>query len=136
MTRTFSALADGVGFRYSWVPSVKQYAHAAVILVITPDGRISRYLYGVTFPSQTLRLSLVEASDGRIGQAMDQILLFCLHYDAVTGKYAIAALRLMQVSCVFTALMLGGTLFWFHRREALQRLREAALPAEDNADKG
>jgi protein SCO1/2 len=119
--RNIHALADAVGFRYSWVPSVRQFAHASVIMVLTPDGHVSRYLYGVQFPQQTLRLSLVEASNGKIGEPMDQILLFCLHYDAITGKYAIAAMRLMQVACALTALTVGGTLLWFFRRESAQR---------------
>ncbi|MDP9173045.1 MAG: SCO family protein [Planctomycetota bacterium] len=125
-------LAAAVGFRYNWVPSVRQYAHPAVIMILMPDGKLSKYLYGVKFPEQTLRLSLVEASDGKIGDPMDQILLFCLHYDAITGKYAIAAMRLMQLGCAVTALTVGGTLFWFFRREGAVRLQ--TKPLDDGND--
>ena len=80
-------LADAVGFRYKYVEKDKQYAHAAVITICTPQGRVSRYLYGVQFPEQTLRLSLVEAGEGKVGSTMDKILLYCFHYDAEAGRY-------------------------------------------------
>ncbi len=104
-------LARAVGFRYQ--PAANgQFAHPAVAMVITPDGKISRYLYGVTFPSQTLRLSLVEASQGKIGTSLDQILLICLHWDPNDGKYSWAAMNLMRVGGVLTMMVLGGAIFW------------------------
>ena len=100
------ALADVVGFRYSYDPVTKQYAHAAGIMVVTPEGKISKYFYGIEFPNRDLRLGLVEASNHKIGTAVDQILLYCYHYDPVTGKYGLAILRLLQVlgSATFAAL--------------------------------
>ena len=110
-------LADTVGFRYRYVPSTGQYAHAAVTIIVTPDGRVSRYLYGVRYDPQTIRFSLLEAGQGKIGTTMDQILLFCFHYDADKGRYGPAAFRLMQLGGGTTVLVLGGVLLMFWRRE-------------------
>ena len=93
-------LASAVGFRYAYDPDSKQYAHASAIMLLTPDGKLSRYFYGVTYPERDLRLGLVEASQGKIGSPVDQILLFCYHYDPHTGKYGLLISRVIQ---------LGGT---------------------------
>lgn len=110
-------LADTVGFHYRFSPDSRQYLHAAVTFVLTPDGRLSRYLYGVQYDPQTVRLSLLEAADGKIGTAADQILLFCFHYDADKGRYGPAAFRLMQVGSGATVLVLGGLVWVLRRRE-------------------
>jgi protein SCO1 len=107
-------IAKAVGYRYQPAEN-GQFAHPAVAMVITPDGKISRYLYGVTFPSQTLRLSLVEASQGKIGTSLDQILLICLHWDPNDGKYSWAAMNLMRVGGILTMMVLGGAIFWMVR---------------------
>ncbi len=111
------AVTSTVGFRYQEMQDTQQFAHAAVLLIITPDGKVSRYLYGINYQAQTVRLSLVEASAGRIGTTMDQILLICLHYDAATGKYAWVAFGLLRIAGVMTLLGLGGTMLWFFRKE-------------------
>jgi protein SCO1 len=80
-------LADEVGFRYAYDASTGQYAHAAAIIVLTPEARVSRYLYGVSFPGRDLRLSLVEASQGRVGTSFDRVLLTCFRYDPATRRY-------------------------------------------------
>lgn len=108
-------LAAAVGFRYQPAPN-GQFAHPAVAMVITPDGKISRYLYGITFPEQTLRLSLVEASQGKIGTSVDQILLICLHWDPTTGKYSMTAMNLMRIGGILTMMVLGGAVFWMVKR--------------------
>jgi protein SCO1/2 len=110
-------LADAVGFRYRYSEERRQYVHAAVTFILTPDGRVSRYLYGVEYDPQTLRLSLVEAADGKVGSTMDQVLLFCFHYDAESGRYGPAALRLMQVGAGLTVVVLGGAIWILRRRE-------------------
>jgi protein SCO1/2 len=118
-----AALADAVGFRYKYIPSEGEYAHPAVQFVITPDGRVSRYLFGVRHEPETVRLSLVEASEGRIGSVVDQFLLYCYRYDAATGRYTPVAWRIMRVGAGLTVVVLGlvlGTWFW---REARQRRR-------------
>jgi protein SCO1/2 len=114
-------LTDAVGFRYAYDAEADQYAHAAVILVLTPDGRVSRYLYGVKFEPATLRLALVEASEGRIGSALDQLILYCYHYDPSTGTYAPAALKIMRFGAVLTTLILAVVLGTFWTREFRRR---------------
>ena len=110
-------LAEAVGFRYMYVPQTRQYAHAAVTMVLTPDGRVARYLYGVQYDPQTLRLSLLEASEGKIGSTTDRILLFCFHYDAQQGRYGLAAFRLVQVGGGLTVVILGSAIWILRRRE-------------------
>lgn len=115
---SIDAVTEAVGFRYTWVPERQEYAHAAVAILCTPDGRISRYLYGVAFPQQTLRLSLVEASEGKIGGAGEQILLFCFHYDPETGTYAPRAARMaMSVGGCVTILAIITGAFVLRSRE-------------------
>jgi protein SCO1/2 len=112
-------VAEAVGFRYQYIPARKEYAHAAVAVLCTPGGKISRYLYGVDFPVQTLRLSLVEASEGKIGSPGDQLLLFCFHYDPLTGTYAPRAARLaMTVGGCVTVLAMAVWLFVLWSRDA------------------
>jgi protein SCO1 len=108
-------LADTVGYRYAPAPN-GQFAHPAVAMVITPDGRISRYLYGVSFSPQTLRLSLVEASQGKIGSTVDQFLLICLHFDASSGKYTMTAVFIMRAAGLVTILALSSAIFWLTKR--------------------
>jgi protein SCO1 len=110
-------LTDAVGFRYRYSESQRQYIHVAVTYILTPEGHLSRYLYGVTYDPQTLRLSLLEATDGKIGSTTDQILLFCYHYDAESGRYGPAAYRLMQLGGAITMLILGGGIWMLRRRE-------------------
>lgn len=108
-------LADTVGYRYAPAPN-GQFAHPAVVMIITPDGRISRYLYGVSFSPQTLRLSLVEASHGKIGSTVDQLLLICLHFDPTSGKYTMVALNTMRGAGILTIAALGSAIFWLTKR--------------------
>lgn len=114
-------ITQAVGFEYRWVESQKQYSHPAVLVVLTPDGRISRYLYGVNFPAKTLRLSLVEASENKIGTTMDRVMLFCFNYDPNTGRYALAARNLMRLGGVLTVAILGLVLVRLFVREARSR---------------
>ncbi|MFV1967337.1 MAG: SCO family protein [Pirellulaceae bacterium] len=118
-------LADEIGFGYAYVKDTGEYAHAAVAMILTPDGRISRYLYGVTYDPQTLRLSLVEAGDGTIGSTMDQILLFCFHYDETKGRFGPAAVGIMRMGGVLTLLCLGGMLLMFWRRESARSRKQS-----------
>lgn len=110
-------VADTVGFGYSFNPDRNEYNHVAVLMLCTPEGRVSRYLGGVRYDPQTLRLSLAEAADGKVGSAMDQVLLYCFHYDAAKGRYAPAAFRFMQLGALLTLIVLGGVLLKFWRKE-------------------
>jgi protein SCO1/2 len=124
-------LADAVGFRYVYVEETKQFAHAAVTIVLTPDGRVSRYLYGIEYDPQTLRLALVEAGEGKVGSTVDKVLLFCFRYDSAAGKYAPAAQKIMTAGASLFAVLLGGALLTFWGREALRARRARRhAPAE------
>ncbi len=110
-------VTDAVGFYYKWIEDQGQFSHTAALIVCTPDGRVSRYLYGILFDPQTLRLSLVEAAEGKVGSTLDKILLFCFRYDATAGKYAPAARNLMKAGGLVTVIVVGGVLGGFWRRE-------------------
>jgi protein SCO1 len=110
-------LANAVGFRYAYDPASKQFAHASAIMVLTPKGTISRYFYGIQYPSRDLRLGLVEASEGKIGTPVDQVLLFCYHYDASTGKYGLLISRLIQAAAAITVLAIAGLVLVLYRKE-------------------
>jgi protein SCO1/2 len=110
-------LANAVGFRYAYDAQSKQFAHASAIMILTPEGRISRYLYGIQYSARDLRLGLVEASEGKIGTPVDQILLFCYHYDPATGKYSLLISRILKAAGVFTILVIGIGIFLLARSE-------------------
>jgi protein SCO1/2 len=110
-------LTDAVGFQFSYDSRTDQFAHGAALLVLTPDGRTSRYFYGFEFKPRDLRLAIVEASSGKIGTAVDQFLLLCFHYDATTGKYTRNAMMFARAGGVATLLGLGGFIFVMFRKE-------------------
>ena len=93
-----------MGFRYYWDTDTRQFAHAAGIVLLTPEGRISRYLYGVEFPAKDVRLGLVEASGERIGSVVDQVLLYCFHYNPVIGKYSAVAMNIVRLGGAITVI--------------------------------
>ena len=114
---SIASLAAAVGFRYEHDPHTGQYAHAAGVMVVTPDGRLARYFFGLEYSPLDLRLALVDASQGRIGSLADQLLLFCFHYDPESGRYNFAILRAIRiggVATMFGLAVLMGTMF---RRE-------------------
>ena len=114
------ALADELGFSFRWLPDQQEYAHPAVAYVVTPTGIISRYLYGIEFSSKTLRLSLVEAAAGKIGNVIDQIILFCFQFNPAKSKYTLYAYNLMRVMAGLTVLLLAVFLIpiWIRERRA------------------
>ncbi len=115
-------VAGVVGFGYRLITEpIKQYVHPAVLIVCTPDGRVSRYLGGVKFDPQTLRLALVEAGEGKAGSTFDQVLLYCFHYDETAGRYGPAALHLMQLAGGLSVVVLGGVLLVFWRRDVRRK---------------
>jgi len=117
-------LAKSVGFRYSYDPKTDQFAHASGIMVLTPQGRIAQYFYGIEFAPKDLRLALVESSQNRIGNVVDQVLLYCFHYDPATGRYGAAVMRMVRLGGIFTVLILGTFLAISFRRES--RVRRTA----------
>ncbi len=116
------ALADSVGFHYAWDDKTQQWAHASGIMILTPEGRVARYLYGIEYTRTDMRLSLVEASKNKIGVRTDQMLLFCYHYDPKSGKYTFAIMNALRAAGSATVLIIGLFLFSNFRRD---RNREA-----------
>lgn len=96
------ALTNAVGFKYQYDPSTDQFAHTAVLTILTPAGHVSRYLYGIEYPPRDLRLALVEAANGKIGTAVDQALLYCYHYDPETGRYGLAIMNVVRLGGILT----------------------------------
>jgi protein SCO1 len=122
-------LADAVGFRYELDKKRGEYRHSAGIMVLTPGGKVARYFFGLIFPARDLRLGLVEASQGAISSPVDNaLLLTCLSYDPVTGKYSVAAMKLMRLGGALTVLVLAVYLGWTWR--AARRKAGAASPSE------
>lgn len=113
-------IADQLGFQFRWLPDQEQYSHASVSYVVTPGGKISRYLYGIAPDAQTLKLSLLEASNGKIGTVMDQILLFCFHFDPGKNKYTLYAWKLMQIGGALTVVLIGLFLIPAWRKDRSQ----------------
>jgi protein SCO1/2 len=115
---SIDCLTQAVGFRYRYDPAQDQFAHASCILVLTPQGRVARYFYGIRYPPRDLRLGLVEASASKIGSPVDQVLLFCYHYDPATGKYTAAAMSFVRLGGALTLAVLAGALLLAWRRRA------------------
>jgi protein SCO1/2 len=116
---SINALTKAVGFQYQYDAERNQYAHATAIMVLTPQGRISRYFYGVDFPPKDLRMGLVEASQNKIGNAVDQVLLYCYHYDPATGKYGAVVSNMLKLGGGLTILLLGGLILILLRLERI-----------------
>jgi len=110
-------VTKAAGFRYVWDKDTKQFAHPTGIIVVTPDGRPARYLFGVEYGPRDLRLALLEASEGRIGSAVDSLLLYCYHYDPMTGRYGLVIMRVLRIAGVATVLALVGLVVVMIRRE-------------------
>lgn len=108
------SLAQALGIEYVYVPEKREYSHPAVFVTCMPEGRISRYHYGIEFPPQTIKLSLVEAGDGKVGSAFERFLMLCFHYDPNEGRFT-ATRFIMKMGAVSIILALGG-LFWFCQR--------------------
>lgn len=109
-------LCAAVGFRTTYDARTGRYAHASAIVVLTPDGRVSRYLFGIDFPSRDLRLALAEAAEGRSGSVVDPLLLYCYQYDPATGRYGLAVMRLMRTGGAATAVALAAVILVLARR--------------------
>jgi protein SCO1/2 len=110
-------LTQAVGFRYAYEAETEQFAHAAGLVVLTPQGQIARYLYGLEFAPKALRLALVEASAGQIASAVDQLLLFCYKYDPTTGKYGLVIMNVLRLAGLMTVTALGGFMIVMFGRE-------------------
>ena len=125
-----SRLTDAVGFHYTYDETTREFAHATGIMVMTPEGRISHYFYGIQYPAGDLRLALVEASNRKIGNPVDAVLLFCSHYDPAIGKYGFVISRVLQLAGLVTILTIGALLIVMFRGERRPRTRAAAVFAD------
>jgi protein SCO1/2 len=115
--QNIAALTKAAGFRYTWDDKFKQYVHASGLMIASPDGRLTRYFYGVDYRPTDLRLSLVEAADGKVGGVVEQVMLYCMEWNPATSKYTNDVLALLRVAGVITILGIGGMLVFFVRRE-------------------
>ena len=123
--REIKRLAETVGFSYTYDPTTQEYAHAASIFICTPDGRVARYLYGIEYPAKRLKLALLEASEGKIGTTLDQLILYCYHYDPTNRRYSPVAMNIMRLGGGATALILGISLGALWLREWRRKTRKA-----------
>ena len=119
-------IANQVGYRYTYDEQSKQFAHPAVIMILSPDGTISRYLYGVSYSARDLKFALIEASEGKIGTTVDKVILSCFSYDNSTGRYTASAFGLMRLAGVVTMFFLGAmvTALWRRERRQTQQVSE------------
>ncbi|WP_412060619.1 SCO family protein [Rubrivirga sp. IMCC45206] len=111
------ALADAVGFRYAWDPRTSEYAHTAALTLLSPDGKITRYLYGIEPAPLDFKLGLVEASEGTVGNALDRFLITCYEYDEDAQSYSLAVLTVTKIAGAVLLVVFGGLLLFFWRRE-------------------
>ena len=119
--KNVAAAAESVGFQYQYDESTNQFAHASGIVAITPEGRVSKYFYGIDYPTRDVRLGLVEASAGKVGTAVDKLLLYCFHYDPLTGRYGLAIMRVVRTGGVMTVAAILGFIGFSLRRERKSR---------------
>jgi len=122
---SIKSVTDAVGFRYKWDVYTATFAHASAIYLLTPDGKLSKYFYGIEYSPKDMRLGLVEASANKIGSAVDQVLLFCYHFDPTSAKYTFIAMDLLRAAGAATVLLLGGFVFIMLRRDRQKGHRAA-----------
>jgi protein SCO1/2 len=125
------AVAESVGFVYGFNEKRNEYIHPAAIMMLSPDGKIARYLYGIEYHPKTVRLSLVESGEGKIGSSMDQLVLYCFHYDEKEGRYAPVAMNIMRVASGLGTVVLGGVLSSFWLTESRKRKKSLQSTSED-----
>jgi protein SCO1 len=116
-------LAEAVGFRYNYESDKDRFGHAAGIILLTPTGKVARYFYGIEFSPRDLRLGLIETSANKIGSPIDQLLLFCYHYDPATGNYSLLITNIIRLAAAATVLALVAFIVLMLRRERNRRLR-------------
>ncbi|HXW93152.1 MAG TPA: SCO family protein [Terriglobales bacterium] len=124
-------LTQSAGFEYEYDPRIQQFAHATAILILTPQGRIAQYYYGIEFPPRDLRLGLVQASENKIGSVADQVLLYCYHYDPDQGKYGAIITRVLQLAAAATIVVLGTFLIAMFRLGSVTEHRHKQATSRD-----
>jgi protein SCO1/2 len=114
---TVKRVANAAGFTYQWDPQTEQFAHVSGVLVATPEGKLARYFYGVEYSPKELRLALVEAGQGHIGSAIDELLLYCYHYDPESGRYGVMIMNLVRAAAIVTVASMVGFIVMAVRRD-------------------
>lgn len=114
---TVRRIADAAGFTYQWDEESGQFAHVSGLLAVTPDGRLSRYFYGVEYSPRDLRMALVESGKGQVGSVVEELLLYCFQYDPTTGRYGLIVMRLVQLGGLLTVAFVAGFVLLMRRRE-------------------
>jgi protein SCO1/2 len=114
---SIAELAESVGFSFRWMANTQEYAHPAALMFLSPDGVITRYIHGMAYETRDVKLAVVEASEGRVGTAMDRIFLYCYRYDPLANSYVLEAWALMRTGGLLTVFLLGLGLFFYWRRE-------------------
>jgi protein SCO1/2 len=127
------AVADSVGFSYGYNEKRNEYVHPAAIILLTPTGKIARYLYGIEYKPNTLRFSLAESGEGRIGTSVDKLVLYCFHYDETEGRYAPVAMNIMRVGGAITVAVLGGFLSTYFISESRKRKKASSSSRDGSA---
>jgi protein SCO1 len=129
------SLTKAIGFRYAYDPTSGQFAHASVVVVLTPEGKISRYFFGIDYAPRDLRLALVEASRGEIGGVVDQLILYCYHYDPATGRYGVVIMNVLRLGGIATVALIGGFMLWSFRQDRRSRRPGAgATPTDEGRE--
>jgi protein SCO1/2 len=123
---SIDALAQSVGFKYTFDTATNQYAHASGVMLATPEGKLSHYFYGIEYAPRDLKFGLVEASAGKIGSAVDKLTLYCFHYDPTSGTYGPAIMNIMRLTGVLTVLGLVALISILHRRRRRREQEEQA----------
>jgi protein SCO1/2 len=118
--REILRLTNAVGFGFEYDITQEQFAHASAIMILTPEGRVSRYFFGLEFSPRDLRLGLVEAADHKIGSAADQILLYCFQYDPHTGKYSMAIMNVIRLFGALTVILIVSFIVYTTRRDSFR----------------
>ena len=133
---SIEAATKAAKFRFSLDAKSNLFAHASGVLILTPDGHISRYFYGVEYPGRDMRLGLVDASAGKIGSPIDHVLLYCYHYDPAAATYSASILKIMRLAGVLTVLCLVGGILISRRRETLAAARNLRHPLSSGVERG
>ena len=133
---SIDAATKAANFRYSFDAKTNLFAHASGIMLLTPDGRISRYFYGVEYPGRDMRLGLVDASAGKIGTPIDHVLLFCYQYDPTSATYSASILKIVRLGGILTIVMIVGGILVFRRRDAHQAAARRSPPIGGYNERG
>jgi protein SCO1/2 len=133
---SIQAATQAANFRFSFDAKSNLFAHASGVLILTPDGHISRYFYGIEYPGRDMRLGLVDASAGKIGTPIDHVLLYCYHYDPAAATYSASILKIMRLAGVLTVLCLVGGILISRRRETLAAARNLRHPLSSGVERG